>query len=110
MKAFGEWGNDAYTLTSEGVIFNMGFPEMDYKFESPFATLERTTDEYKGKYSPEDYGKWKIELMFFEPGEYLSVEVNGAETDYERTDNGIVFYGEGGGDKPLQWSAKNYYR
>jgi hypothetical protein len=54
-------------------------------------------------YNPVVYGKWKVELVFFEPDENTKVEVNGVDADYERTESGIAFYGDGGGEKPLQW-------
>jgi len=97
----------ADTFTSDGVVFNMGFPENEYEFKSPLAGLKRSAEGFKGMYNPVVYGKWKVELVFFEPGEDIKVEVNGIEADYERTKKGIVFFGEGGGDKPLRWSINS---
>ena len=105
------------TFTYDGVIFNMGFPEPEYKFECPLAGLERTAGSlentggpgdncgnFKGMYNPAVTGKWKIELAFFKPDKKFELTVNGSKTGYEQTENGITFYGEGGGGKPLQWN------
>ena len=95
----------ADSFTSEGAVFSMGFPEKEYKFESPLTGLERTAKGFEGYYSPAVAGKWKIELVFFNPDSEFTLTVNGLEVEYEKTDNGIVFYGEGGGDAPLRWSV-----
>jgi len=99
----------ADTFTSDGVVFNMGFPEKEYKFESPLAGLKRSTKGFDGMYNPVVYGKWKVELVFFKPDEDIKVEVNGVEADYEQTEKGIVFYGEGGSEKPIKWKIENNY-
>jgi len=96
----------ADTFTADGVVFNMGFPEKEYKFESPLAALERTPGGFKGRYSPSVAGTWKIELAFFDAPEEFSLHVNGAPAAYERTEKRVFFTGEGGGENPLWWEIR----
>ena len=93
----------ADTFTADGAVFNMGFPEKEYKFDSPLAALERTAEGFSGRYDPAVSGKWKIELKFFEPEKEFRLLVNGEPASYERTENGIAFTGEGGAGAPLSW-------
>ena len=95
----------ADTFTSDGVVFNMGFPKPEYKFDSPLAALERSSKGFEGKYKPATFGTWKVELVFFDPDKEFKLNVNGVATEFERTENGIVFYGEGGSEEPLNWSV-----
>ena len=93
----------ADSFTSEGAVFNLGFPENQFKFDSPLASLERSTSGFAGKYCPVVVGEWKIELTFFDHSREFQLEVNGAKASYERAKNGISFVGEGGKGSPLQW-------
>ena len=93
----------ADSFTIDGAVFNMGFPEKEYKFESPLAALERAPNGFSGRYCPAVEGKWRIRLEFFKPAPGAVLKVNGADAQYEKTENGIVFTGEGGGAAPLQW-------
>ena len=43
--------------------------------------------------------KIKIEQL----SKSFELKVNSNTTEYKKTDNGITFYAEGGGDKPLEW-------
>jgi hypothetical protein len=96
----------ADTFTSEGVIFNMGFPEEEYSFESPLAALKRTKNGYEGMYNPLTAGKWKIELNFFKPDKEFELIVDGNPAEYEQTEEKITFIGEGGGKQPLYWTIR----
>ena len=96
----------ADSFTGDGAVFNMGFPEDEYAFESPLASLKRTEGGYEGRYAPVAAGNWKIELSFFKPRKTFSLTVNGAPAVYTQTNNGITFTGQGGGGSPLQWSIK----
>ena len=93
-------------FTGEGAAFNMGFPEEEYKFDSRLAALERSPSGFKGSYCPLAEGKWKIELTFFKPGREFSLTVNGSAAQFEQTENGIAFTGEGGGANPLKFEIK----
>ena len=93
------------TFTSDGVVFNAGFPEKEYKFISPLACLSRCSLGYIGMYCPAVYGKWKVELVFFKPDKEFNVVVNDESVQYELNENSLVFYGDGGGTKPLRWSV-----
>ncbi|MCL2008626.1 MAG: hypothetical protein FWG77_11150 [Treponema sp.] len=93
----------ADSFTKEGVVFNLGFPELVYKFESPLASLERTERGFTGSYCPIAEGKWKIELIFFDSSKTFKLNVNGVTSEFEKIENGISFYGAGGGEKPLKW-------
>ena len=84
----------------------MGFPEKEYKFDSPLAALERTSDGFSGRYCPLISGEWKIELNFFDADTGFELEVNGKPSRYDRTENGIAFCGDGGEGSPLQWKIK----
>jgi len=90
-------------FTGEGIVYNMGFPESEYKFDSPLASLERSAGGFKGRYCPAVTDTWKIELTFLQPGTEFGLTVNGSAAQYERTENGIAFTGTGGGDSPLYW-------
>jgi len=91
-------------FTRDGVAFNMGFPEKEYIFESSLVALERTDNGFKGMYFPSILGSWKIELVFFAPDRNFHLKVNGNLSEYKNTENGIYFFGEGGGEVPVRWS------
>jgi hypothetical protein len=93
-------------FTADGAVFNMGFPEKRYKFDSPLASLERNQKGFAGSYRPAVAGTWKIELAFLGPEANFSLTVNGQESQYERTENGMRFTGGGGGDAPLTWEIE----
>ena len=93
-------------FTREGAVFNLGFPENEYRFSSTLAALERSPGGYSGSYCPLAEGKWKIELAFFETDGDIRLTVNGEEAEYEKTEDGIVFTGEGGGSNPLRWELE----
>lgn len=91
-------------FTGEGAVFNLGFPEKEYRFDSRLASLERVKGGFEGSYAPAAAGKWKIELAFFKPDGEFVLTVNGSAAKYEKMENGIVFYGEGGGGSTLRWA------
>ncbi|MCL2757274.1 MAG: hypothetical protein FWD43_04250 [Coriobacteriia bacterium] len=93
----------ARDFTSDGVVFNMGFPEAEYNFDSPLAALKRTSDGFEGRYCPAIEGTWKTELVFFKPEKGFVLTVNDKTAQYEQTKDGIVFYGDGGANNPLRW-------
>ena len=93
-------------FTREGAAFNMGFPEEEYRFESPLAALARTPEGFSGHYAPAVAGDWTIELKFFKPDKEFRLKVNGEASAYQPTDNGIVFSGKGGGGVPLRWEIE----
>jgi len=84
----------------------MGFPEEEYRFESPLAALARTPEGFSGYYAPAVAGDWTIELKFFKPDKEFRLKVNGEASAYQPTDNGIVFSGKGGGGVPLRWEIE----
>jgi len=93
----------ADTFTTDGAVFNMGFPESEYEFSSPLAALKRTSFGFEGIYCPAVSGNWKIELVFFDPFASFRLEVNGVNTGYDKTEKGIIFMGLGGDNEPLKW-------
>jgi len=96
----------ADSFTSDGAVFNAGFPEDEYNFDSPLAALKRDAKGIEGRYCPAVAGTWKIELIFLQTDKDARLTVNGRPAQYEKTENGIVFTGEGGGDSPLLWSLE----
>jgi len=96
----------ADNFTSKGVVFNMGFPESEYSFDSPLAALKRTPTGYEGKYCPAVPGKWEIKCTFFKPEKDFELFVGDKPTQFEKTEDGLSFIGEGGGDSPLYWTIK----
>jgi hypothetical protein len=90
-------------FTSDGAVFSLGFPEKEYAVKSALASLARDANGVRGSYCPAVGGKWRIELMFFKPEKGYYLTVNGMDSQYESLENGISFYGEGGGETPLKW-------
>jgi len=96
----------ADSFTSDGVVFNLGFPEDVYSFNSPLASLKRFASGFEGKYNPAVAGKWKVRLAFFKSDIEFNLLVNGEPAKYEQTKNGLIFTGEGGAGIPLRWSIR----
>jgi hypothetical protein len=99
-------GMFADSFTSKGAVFNMGFPEKEYSFQSSLASLDRSDKGFEGSYCPIADGNWTIELTFFNPDKDFRLTVNGVESLYEKTESGIAFAGGGGGSAPLRWSIE----
>jgi len=96
-------GMFAESFTSDGIVFNLGIPETQYSFNSSLVSLERKASTFIGSYNPLISGKWKVELKFINPDDNIRLTVNGETSDYVKTENGIIFYGESNKEKPLRW-------
>lgn len=93
-------------FTNRGAVLSLGLPEKEYRFDSPLVSLARTAEGFEGRYCPAAPGNWDIELQFFKPGGEFELMVNGKTAQYETTENGLRFTGEGGGESPLKWEIK----
>src|SRR5690554_4992253 len=72
--------------------------------QSPLASLRRMPDGFSGSYTPLRSGNWRVRLKFAQEFSSWKLTVNAKPAAYETLDDGqLVFYAEGGPDKPLCW-------
>lgn len=88
----------------QGVEYSLGIAEDTYSFQSPLVGLRRTPDGFSGSYTPLRSGNWRVRLKFAQEFSSWKLTVNAKPAAYETLDDGqLVFYAEGGPDKPLCW-------